>query len=89
MTSFYDEVEIEDFDYDAEKGVYFYPCPCGDRFQITKASAFDLGGAAGRRGDSAMSELFADYPGDIRCRCLFWGRDYQHWTRDHYCVKSR
>jgi len=37
MTSFYDEVEIEDFEWDQETEIYFYPCPCGDRFQITKA----------------------------------------------------
>jgi len=35
MTAVYDEVEIEDFEYDAELRSFFYPCPCGDRFQIT------------------------------------------------------
>ncbi|KAI8848911.1 CSL zinc finger-domain-containing protein [Chytridium lagenaria] len=35
MTSFYDEVEIEDMDFDEDQKTYFYPCPCGDRFQIT------------------------------------------------------
>jgi diphthamide biosynthesis protein 3 len=32
--SYYDEVEIEDMVYDAEKFMYFYPCPCGDKFRI-------------------------------------------------------
>ena len=32
----YDEVEIEDMDYDEESETYYYPCPCGDRFFITK-----------------------------------------------------
>uniref|UniRef100_A0A0K0E8N8 Diphthamide biosynthesis protein 3 n=1 Tax=Strongyloides stercoralis TaxID=6248 RepID=A0A0K0E8N8_STRER len=36
MSVFHDEVEIEDFDFDDEKDVYWYPCPCGDRFEITK-----------------------------------------------------
>ncbi|VDO92882.1 unnamed protein product [Soboliphyme baturini] len=36
MATFYDEVEIEDFEYDEEEEAYFYPCPCGDRFVITK-----------------------------------------------------
>ncbi|CAL8115057.1 unnamed protein product [Orchesella dallaii] len=36
MTSYYDEVEIEDFEWDEETETYYYPCPCGDRFQITK-----------------------------------------------------
>ncbi|KAK6631811.1 Diphthamide biosynthesis protein 3 [Polyplax serrata] len=37
MESYYDEIEIEDFEYDSEQDTYYYPCPCGDRFQITKA----------------------------------------------------
>lgn len=32
----HDEVEIEDFEYDEEEDLYFYPCPCGDRFEISK-----------------------------------------------------
>lgn len=36
MTVFHDEIEIEDFEYDEEEEIYYYPCPCGDRFQITK-----------------------------------------------------
>ncbi|XP_076343740.1 diphthamide biosynthesis protein 3-like isoform X1 [Tachypleus tridentatus] len=36
MAVFHDEVEIEDFEYDEETETYYYPCPCGDRFEITK-----------------------------------------------------
>ena len=36
MAVFHDEVEIEDFEYDEESETYFYPCPCGDQFEITK-----------------------------------------------------
>uniref|UniRef100_T1KJK9 Diphthamide biosynthesis protein 3 n=1 Tax=Tetranychus urticae TaxID=32264 RepID=T1KJK9_TETUR len=32
----HDEVEIEDFTYDAEEEKFTYPCPCGDLFVITK-----------------------------------------------------
>jgi len=32
----YDEIEIEDFDFDPEMKTFYYPCPCGDRFQITE-----------------------------------------------------
>ena len=32
--SIYEEVEIEDMDYDEAEMMYFYPCPCGDRFRI-------------------------------------------------------
>lgn len=37
MTVYHDEVEIEDFEYDPDDETYYYPCPCGDQFQITKA----------------------------------------------------
>lgn len=36
MTTFHDEIEIEDMEYDEESETYYYPCPCGDRFEITK-----------------------------------------------------
>lgn len=36
MSVYHDEIEIEDFEYDEESETYYYPCPCGDRFQITK-----------------------------------------------------
>lgn len=35
MTSVYDEVELEDFTYIESLELYHYPCPCGDRFEIT------------------------------------------------------
>eukprot|EP00057_Strongylocentrotus_purpuratus_P004776 XP_003729417.1 PREDICTED: DPH3 homolog [Strongylocentrotus purpuratus] len=41
MTVFHDEVEIEDFEYDEETEIYHYPCPCGDRFEITKEALSD------------------------------------------------
>ncbi|TKA54650.1 Diphthamide biosynthesis protein 3 [Rhodotorula sp. CCFEE 5036] len=37
MVSYYDELEIEDFAWDDAKKVFHYPCPCGDRFEITRA----------------------------------------------------
>ncbi|KAF8634785.1 hypothetical protein AX17_004108 [Amanita inopinata Kibby_2008] len=36
MGAYYDEIEIEDMAWDAEKRVYHYPCPCGDRFEISR-----------------------------------------------------
>ncbi|EFA81660.1 diphthamide biosynthesis protein 3 [Heterostelium album PN500] len=36
VTSFYDEIEIEDMDFDEDERVFYYPCPCGDRFKITE-----------------------------------------------------
>ena len=32
---FYDEVELEDMEYDPTLEIYHYPCPCGDRFEIS------------------------------------------------------
>ncbi|KAH9282947.1 Diphthamide biosynthesis protein 3 [Echinococcus granulosus] len=37
MSILYDEIEIEDMEYDEEEQIYYYPCPCGDRFEISKA----------------------------------------------------
>jgi hypothetical protein len=30
--SVYDEIEIEDLDFDEETEIFYYPCPCGDKF---------------------------------------------------------
>ena len=32
----YEEVEIEDMDFDEETGLFTYECPCGDLFQISE-----------------------------------------------------
>jgi len=34
MNVIYDEIEIEDLDFDEEVGIFTYPCPCGDKFTI-------------------------------------------------------
>lgn len=39
--SIYEEVEIEDLDYDPVKFVYSYPCPCGDKFSISLEALWD------------------------------------------------
>lgn len=31
----YDEVEIDEMEYDPETELFTYPCPCGDRFEIS------------------------------------------------------
>lgn len=35
ISGIYDEIEIEDMDFDEEEGIFYYPCPCGDKFQIS------------------------------------------------------
>ena len=37
----YDEIEIEDMTYDSALEIYHYPCPCGDRFEISIADLRD------------------------------------------------
>lgn len=39
--SIYDEIEIEDMTFDEALGVYHYPCPCGDKFQIALDDLLD------------------------------------------------
>ncbi|KAF8914482.1 hypothetical protein CPB85DRAFT_1375485 [Mucidula mucida] len=41
MGAYYDEIEIEDMVWDAEKRVFHYPCPCGDRFEISRKQLAD------------------------------------------------
>ncbi|KAJ3561018.1 hypothetical protein NP233_g10455 [Leucocoprinus birnbaumii] len=41
MGAYYDEIEIEDMAWDPEKRVFHYPCPCGDRFEISRKQLAD------------------------------------------------
>lgn len=41
MSSIYEEVEIEDMTFDTETQTYYYPCPCGDKFQILLEELYD------------------------------------------------
>lgn len=36
MSVFHDEIEIEDFEFDEDTETFYFPCPCGDRFAISK-----------------------------------------------------
>lgn len=37
----FDDLNHSDFEYDEESETYYWPCPCGDRFQITKVKLFN------------------------------------------------
>lgn len=39
--SIYEEIEIEDMDYDPIECMYTYPCPCGDKFRILLEELWD------------------------------------------------
>jgi len=41
MGAYYDEIEIEDMAWDDVKKVFHYPCPCGDRFEISRKQLRD------------------------------------------------
>lgn len=36
MSSFYDEIELEDLTFDQGNDLFHFPCPCGDRFEISR-----------------------------------------------------
>ena len=83
MTTFHDEIEIEDMEYDEETETYYYPCPCGDRFQITKVSSesyyiyhivdLDLNN---RTCESHVGHL----SGNIFPIYVFWQVSYPDWS---------
>ena len=33
----YDTVDLDDMEYDDIEDTYYYPCPCGDRFEISQS----------------------------------------------------
>lgn len=35
MYSEYEEVDIEEMEYEENNKIFTYPCPCGDRFEIS------------------------------------------------------
>ncbi|KAF0699544.1 Aste57867_9881 [Aphanomyces stellatus] len=39
--SVYDEIEIEDMEWNEKDQMYTYPCPCGDNFFITLQDLYD------------------------------------------------
>ena len=39
--SYYEEIEIEDMEYSEKELMYYYPCPCGDKFEISLEELHD------------------------------------------------
>uniref|UniRef100_A0A8C9B9Q7 Diphthamide biosynthesis protein 3 n=1 Tax=Phocoena sinus TaxID=42100 RepID=A0A8C9B9Q7_PHOSS len=54
------EVEIKDFQYDEVSEMYFYPCPCGDNFCITKEHTENGEDVATRPGCSLIIKAIYD-----------------------------
>ena len=40
--SIYEEIQLEEMDWVEDDGMYYYPCPCGDVFELSKED-FDAG----------------------------------------------
>mmetsp|Transcript_21749 Transcript_21749/g.33575 ORF Transcript_21749/g.33575 Transcript_21749/m.33575 type:complete len:109 (-) Transcript_21749:62-388(-) len=42
VENIYDEVEIDDMEYEEDEQAFRYPCPCGDRFSITLKQLYEM-----------------------------------------------
>ena len=40
-SQYYDEIKLEDMDYNESELAYYYPCPCGDTFRIGLYELYD------------------------------------------------
>ncbi|PVU94144.1 hypothetical protein BB561_002768 [Smittium simulii] len=58
--SYYDSVEIEDMEFDEDLGIYSYPCPCGDKFQITIEDLYNGEEAASCPSCSLLLQVIYD-----------------------------
>jgi len=76
MSVFHDEIEIEDFVFNEEKGVYYYPCPCGDKFEISKVSrrTWLLSLSLSHTHPRSFSSLLFSSPRDLNRLSLPMGR---------------
>ncbi|CAM9793403.1 unnamed protein product [Phaeothamnion confervicola] len=41
MTGVYEEVQLREMDWDEDAQMYFYTCPCGDKFEISLEDLYD------------------------------------------------
>nr|VDD35643.1 unnamed protein product [Brassica oleracea] len=73
----YDDVEIEDMEWNEEIQAYTYPCPCGDLFQITKE-------------DLRLGEEIANCPScSLYITVIYNMEDFQNDTKKNNESKSR
>jgi len=72
--SYYDEIEIEDMTYDSTLQIYHYPCPCGDRFEISISDLRDGEDVAVCPSCSLMIKVIFDvvciYSHGQSCACI-------------------
>ena len=75
MGAYYDEIEIEDMTWDNVKKVFHYPCPCGDRFEISKAQLRDCEDIATCPSCSLIIRVIYD---PVRARFHPWFDEFSH-----------
>ena len=77
MVNYYDELEIEDFAWDPVAKLYHYPCPCGDRFEISKSQLRDGEEIAICPSCSLIVRVVYDYVSRLNrhCGCISGGED--------------
>ena len=77
MGAYYDEIEIEDMAWDEEKGVFHYPCPCGDRFEISRKQLADYEDIATCPSCSLIIRVIYDPVRDPKSIGLFFFRVFR------------
>lgn len=72
MGAYYDEIEIEDMVWDEDKGVFHYPCPCGDRFEISRRQLADCEDIATCPSCSLIIRIIYDPVRYCVCNFMVW-----------------
>ena len=60
VQNIYDEIEIDDMDFEADEQTFYYPCPCGDKFRITLAQLKEGGTIATCPSCSLQIRIISD-----------------------------
>ena len=75
MGAYYDEIEIEDMAWDEEKGMFHYPCPCGDRFEISRKQLANCEDIATCPSCSLIIRVIYDPVRSLVQKCLAYNSD--------------
>lgn len=60
IENIYDEIEIDDMDFEEDEQTFYYPCPCGDKFRITIAQLKEGGTIATCPSCSLQIRIISD-----------------------------
>lgn len=84
----YDEIEIEDMTYDADREIYHYPCPCGDRFEIAVADLRDGEDVAVCPSCSLMIRVVYDLVSSLFLEEETRGGRVRNWDGEFTCERD-